>query len=850
MSYAPYSADATAADTPATAAQIRTDMKVLAPYTHAIRTYSSTNGGELVPEIAGEYGLKVTAGAWVDKHNDRNERELRSVVDLARKNRNVNAIVVGNETIYRADQTVPELIKKIQRVKRETGVPVTTGEIWHVWIEHPELASAVDFIAAHVLPYWEGIPDTAAVDQAVRVYNLLRKTFPGKRIVIAEFGWPSAGYNRHGAQPDPQVQAQVIRQFVNRADAMGIDYNIIEAFDQPWKTFEGSVGMYWGMFNAQREPKFAWVGPISNTDYWKIGLVAVLAGLLFSLAILPKRVNLTQGVILAAAANAVGAWCAAAFAYWSSHYFVFGAAIEFGLGMILLLPLIVIGLSRIDEITAIVFGTRPKRLIDGRHALAPSGVQPKVSIHIPAYREPPEMLIATIDSVARLEYPDFECIVIINNTPEESFWRPVEEHCRTLGDRFKFMRVDNLQGFKAGALRLALDATAPDAEIIGVLDADYVVHPDWLKDLAPAFADPKVGLVQAPQDHRDGNRSPLHRAMNGEYAGFFDIGMVQRNESNAIIVHGTMCLVRRAALVAAGGWSSDTICEDTDLGLTILELGYDAHYTDRRYGHGLLPDSYEAYRKQRHRWAYGGFQIIKKHWRRFLPGASHLSVQQRIQFSFGWLNWLGAETLGVAVVLANLLWVPFILFLGIAIPDRILTIPIIVAFGISALHFLLLYRRRVSIGGGETAGAMVAAMSLQWTVARAVATGLIKNHLPFLRTAKGGKATDAKRFAALPEAVIAGLLMASAGALWFTNFDSVHEIDIYAAVLFVQSLTFTAAALIALFEESRTNSFLYWEDLSARTLAFIGRRAAIAAQPSEVMITSDVLHDKRTDVMP
>ena len=111
----------------------------------------------------------------------------------------------------------------------------------------------------------------------------------------------------------------------------------------------------------------------------------------------------------------------------------------------------------------------------------------------------------------------------------------------------------------------------------------------------------------------------MHHAMNGEYAGFFDIGMVQRNEVNAIIVHGTMCLIRRAALEAAGGWSSDTICEDTDLGLTLLEAGWRAHYTNRRYGHGLLPDSFEAYKKQRHRWAYGGFQILKKHWRRFLP---------------------------------------------------------------------------------------------------------------------------------------------------------------------------------------------------------------------------------------
>src|SRR4029078_8080651 len=105
-------------------------------------------------------------------------------------------------------------------------------------------------------------------------------------------------------------------------------------------------------------------------------------------------------------------------------------------------------------------------------------------------------------------------------------------------------------GYKAGALRLALTQTAADAKVIGVLDADYVVHPAWLMDLVPLFAEPKVSMIQAPQDHRDGGRSAMHHAMNGEYAGFFDIGMVQRNESNAIIAHGTLCLIRRSAHVA------------------------------------------------------------------------------------------------------------------------------------------------------------------------------------------------------------------------------------------------------------------------------------------------------------
>src|SRR5262249_39563802 len=198
------------------------------------------------------------------------------------------------------------------------------------------------------------------------------------------------------------------------------------------------------------------------------------------------------------------------------------------------------------------------------------------------------------------------------------------------------------------------------------------------------------------------------------------IGMVERNEANAIIVHGTMCLIRRAALEAAGSWSSDTIVEDSDLGLTILELGWRALYTNRRYGHGLLPDTFEAFKKQRHRWAYGGVQIMKKHWRRFLPGASRLTPDQKREYAIGWLNWLGAESIGVAVAILNLLWVPVVACFGVAIPDKILTVPILAAFAVSFLHFVALYRLRVDVPRSQMAGAVVAAMSVQWTVARAV----------------------------------------------------------------------------------------------------------------------------------
>ena len=831
LSYAPFEPGHVVADIAADSEKVRADLKKLSTLTRAVRLYASTEGNELVPPIAAEFGLKVTVGAWINKDVERNEREIEAAINLAKHNSDVIGVVVGNETIYRGEQKIEGLIDLIKKVKKSVNIPVTTGEIWNIWRDNPELASSVDFIAAHVLPYWENFTDKQAVDQAVDRYELLRNQFPGKRIVIAEFGWPSAGYNLRNADAGTFEQAVVLRNFVARADAIGMEYNIVEAIDQPWKFFEGGVGPYWGILNAEREPKFTWTGPVVNANYWKLAIIAVLVGILMSLPIVRlDGATAMQALVLSAAANGVGAWVATVFAYWAGHYFVFGSAFAMILGLILLVPLVLIAMARIEEIAAIAFGRAARRLIVKGVPVVPATIGeavtfPKVSIHVPAYFEPPDMLIQTLDAVSRLDYPNFECVVIINNTPDPEFWQPIQDHCRVLGERFKFINAEKVEGFKAGALRIAMARTAVDAEIIGVIDADYVVEPDWLKDLVPVFADPRVGLVQAPQDHRDGDRSLMHYIMNGEYAGFFDIGMVQRNEVNAIIVHGTMCLIRRAAMDMAGGWAGDTICEDTDLGLGIIEHGWLTHYTNHRYGHGLLPDTYEAFKKQRHRWAYGGFQIVKKHWRRFLPGASRLSPDQRREFALGWLNWLGAESIGVVVAILNLIWVPIVAFADIAIPDKILTLPIIASFAVSLLHFVVLYRLRVPVKIGQMLGAMVAAMSVQWTVSRAVANGLITDHLAFARTSKGGFSLVSVEFQAFWEAVIGILLLAGAAVLVITNNDKqVREIYVFAAVLVLESLPFLSAVAIAILENSRINAFSFWRNTGVRTAELIGLR--------------------------
>jgi cellulose synthase/poly-beta-1,6-N-acetylglucosamine synthase-like glycosyltransferase len=151
---------------------------------------------------------------------------------------------------------------------------------------------------------------------------------------------------------------------------------------------------------------------------------------------------------------------------------------------------------------------------------------PLVSIHVPAYNEPPQMLIETLDALAKLDYPRFEVLVIDNNTRDPAVWQPVEEHCALLGERFRFFHLLPLEGFKAGALNFALQNTAAEAQVVAVIDSDYQVNPQWLRSLVPNFSSPEIAIVQAPQDYRDGNENAFKAMCLAEYHGFFHIGMV------------------------------------------------------------------------------------------------------------------------------------------------------------------------------------------------------------------------------------------------------------------------------------------------------------------------------------
>ncbi len=273
-----------------------------------------------------------------------------------------------------------------------------------------------------------------------------------------------------------------------------------------------------------------------------------------------------------------------------------------------------------------------------------------MSIHVPAHAEPPEVVIATLDTLARLDYPNFEVLVIDNNTPDPALWRPVEAHCAALGPRFRFFHVEGLTGAKAGALNFALRHTDPGADLVAVVDADYQVEADFLVATVGYFDDPATGFVQTPHAYRDWESSAYLTMCRWEYAHFFATQLVSRNERVAALTVGTMCVIRREALERAGRWAEWCLTEDSELSVRIHALGYTSVYLTEVYGRGLIPDTFAGYKTQRFRWTYGPVQELRRHFRLFLPGrwrqSSELSAAQRLHHA---THGVGRANLGLAL---------------------------------------------------------------------------------------------------------------------------------------------------------------------------------------------------------
>jgi exo-beta-1,3-glucanase (GH17 family)/cellulose synthase/poly-beta-1,6-N-acetylglucosamine synthase-like glycosyltransferase len=791
-----------------TVEEIEQDLALLEGKTHAVRTYTLEGTLAEIPALAGKHGINVALGAWIDGRLDHNDAEIKRLIEIAQKQRrNVVRVIVGNEVVLRGDIPVARLIQYLDKVRARVKMPVSSAEPWHVWKKHPELVKHVDYLAVHLLPYWEGVPVQRAVDFVVERIDELRVMYPDKPIVITEVGWPSNGRTRQGAAASDANEAIFLRRFLQRAERENYVYYIMEAFDQPWKSArqtEGSVGAYWGVFDVDRQAKFAFSDPIVGIPGWPklAGISVLIAAITFALLLIDSNTLTSHGrgflAIVAYAAATAAVWIV----YEYTHQYLTLSTIIIGLLMLVgMIGVIAVLLIEAHEWAETLWVRERRRLFKPR-PMADADL-PMVSIHVPAHNEPPEMLIETLDALARLNYPRYEVLLIDNNTRDPAVWQPVEAHCRLLGERFRFFHVDPLAGFKSGALNYALAHTAEEAQIIAVIDSDYLVDPNWLRDLAPRFQRPQIAIVQAPQDYRDGGENAFKAMCYMEYRGFFFIGMITRNERNAIIQHGTMTLVRRSVLAEVGGWSEWSITEDAELGLRIFEKGYEATYFPNSYGKGLIPDTFTNYKNQRFRWAYGAMQIMRRHAAQlFGGGAGRLTAGQRYHFLAGWLPWIadgmnllfnvGALGWSLAMVMAPTRFDP---------PLIILSVLPLALFCFKIAKVIYLYRGARVVGTGwQTLAAMLAGLALSHTIAKAMLLGMVTRGRPFLRTPKleHSLALVKSLASAREESLFMLALWGAAAGIVMKHGSDTLDLLLWIIVLIVQSLPYLAALLMTL----------------------------------------------------
>jgi hypothetical protein len=371
----------------------------------------------------------------------------------------------------------------------------------------------------------------------------------------------------------------------------------------------------------------------------------------------------------------------------------------------------------------------------------PAEPLPFVSLHMPAHNEPPDMVIQTLASLTRIDYPAFEIVAIDDNTTDEALWHPVENWCTRNG--VKFRHLQDWPGYKSGALNYALrQMTDPRAEIIGVVDSDYQLAPEFLHRCVPLFAQPRVGFIQAPQDYRDWRQAAYYRRLYYSYAYFFAVSQPSRNERNGAIFAGTMGLIRRSALEEVGGWDQWCITEDAELSLRLLRGGWTGLHVDESWGRGIMPLTFEALKSQRYRWCFGGIQILRMHWRSLVPGRrtpqNQMTAAQRWSYLAGALQWYG-DLLGLAFYLvllagaANLADGGGELFRKLT-PFLVAIVPVLVALGLARAVALL--RSGTGASWREAVGAFFIWQSTALAVARSSVLALFARKAVFLRTPK------------------------------------------------------------------------------------------------------------------
>ena len=241
-----------------TEAQIHERIQLIAPYVKWVRTFSCTEGNELIPKIAAEYGLKTLVGVWLEGDLENNEKELANAIEVAKAD-HVDLLAVGNEVLLREELSQEQLIDYINRAKEGApGVPVGYVDAYFLFEENQKVTDACDVIFANCYPFWEGYPAEHALVYMKQMYHRAKNVAKGKQVIISETGWPDQGSPERDSMPSYQ---NAIRYFVDSyhwAQEEGIDLFYFSSFDEDWKVAdEGDVGAYWGILDKDGNHKYA-----------------------------------------------------------------------------------------------------------------------------------------------------------------------------------------------------------------------------------------------------------------------------------------------------------------------------------------------------------------------------------------------------------------------------------------------------------------------------------------------------------------------------------------------------------------------------------------------------------------
>jgi exo-beta-1,3-glucanase (GH17 family) len=254
--FSPY-AEEQGPGTQITEAQIRERISVIQPFVKWVRTFSCSEGNELIPRIAAEYRLKTMVGVWLGNNREKNEEELNNAIEIAKAGC-ADLLAVGNEVLLRDEMPQSELIDYINRAKKGApGVAVGYVDAYFKFVNYPQVSDACDVIFANCYPFWEGYPAEHALVYMKDMYRRAANAAKGKKVIISETGWPNLGTVEGGAVPSFE---NAIRYFINTyqwAEEEGIEIFYFSSFDETWKVAaEGDVGAYWGLWDKDRKLKY------------------------------------------------------------------------------------------------------------------------------------------------------------------------------------------------------------------------------------------------------------------------------------------------------------------------------------------------------------------------------------------------------------------------------------------------------------------------------------------------------------------------------------------------------------------------------------------------------------------